>query len=67
MCTAYENLKAWALNEPCEPFLPPPNLNADKEQEPNKVQKFVGNLRSMVDQKMGRDGASDDDDDDDDE
>ena len=61
--TTYANLKAWAMCEPCEPFCPPPNINADKEQEQNKVQKFFGNLKQMADEKLGR--TSDDEDEDD--
>ena len=42
--TTYPNLKAWALCKPCEPFLPPPNLN----QQPNEVQTKMGQLFAGV-------------------
>jgi len=65
--TTYANLKAWALCQPCEPFLPPPNINADKEPEPNQVQKFFGKIKTMAEEKMAGRGDDDDDDEDDDE
>jgi len=52
--TTYANLKAWALCQPCEPFLPPPNINANKE--PNevqaKVQGFFSGLKAKAEDKM---------------
>jgi len=66
--TTYENLKNWAMCEPCEPFLPPPNLKVGEEKEPNQVQKFFGNLKAKAQEKLGRgDGEEEEDDDDDDD
>jgi len=62
--TTYANLKAWAVCEPCEPFLPPPNINNDKEEEKNRVQKFFANLRQMADEKLSR-GSGDEEEGDD--
>ena len=50
--------------EPCEPFLPPPNINNDKEEEKNRVQKFFANLRQMADEKLSR-GSGDEEEGDD--
>ena len=62
--TTYANLTNWAMCEPCEPFLPPPNINQDKEQEQNKVQKFFSNLKQLADAKLGRNTDDEDDEDD---
>lgn len=62
--TTYANLKNWAMCEPCEPFLPPPNINQDKEQEQNKVQKFFSNLKQLADEKLGRNTDDEDDEED---
>jgi len=60
--TTYTNLKAWALCEPCEPFLPPPNINDDKEVEPNRVQKLFGKVKALAEEKMAeRRGATEED------
>ena len=65
--TTYDNLKAWALCEPCEPFLPPPNINQDNQPEPNKVQKFFGGIKAMAEEKLARRGSDEDDDEEDDD
>merc|ERR1712070_258002 len=52
--TTYANLKAWAVCEPCEPFLPPPSINNDKEEEKNRAQTFIASLRRMADEKLAR-------------
>jgi len=52
--TTYANLRAWALCEPCEPFLPPPNINDDKEEEPNKVQRLIGKVKQLAEEKMAQ-------------
>ena len=65
--TTYDNLKAWALCEACEPFLPPATMNDDKEpsEVQNKLQQFVGKVRAKAEEKMkqrrGAQGAADDD------
>ena len=64
--TTYDNLRRWALCEPCEPILPPPNLNEDREPQMNKVQKFMASVKAKAQEKM-MGGADDDDDDEDDE
>lgn len=61
--TTYDNLRRWALCEPCEPILPPPNLNEDREMPKNKVQQFMADVKAKAAAKM-RGGAEDDDDDD---
>jgi hypothetical protein len=50
--TTYENLKNWALSEPCEPFLPPPNLLKDKEPEQNRLQKGFSFLKAKAAEKI---------------
>ena len=52
--TTYANLRAWAICEPCEPFLPPPNINDDKEEEPNKVQRLIGKVKQLAEEKMAQ-------------
>ena len=68
--TTYDNLKAWAQCEMCEPFLPPPNINAP-EKEPNEVQSriqmFVKTVKAKAQEKMAQRSAGADEDDEDDE
>lgn len=49
--TTYANLRAWALSEPCEPILPPPNL-AEQAQQQNPVQKFIGKVKAKAQEKL---------------
>jgi hypothetical protein len=44
--------------------LPPPNINQDKEQEQNKVQKFFSNLKQLADEKLGRNTDEEDEEED---
>ena len=60
--TTYDNLKAWALCEPCEPFLPPPNMGKEDEDEPNKAQKLFASVRSLAEKKMAERRSDDDED-----
>ena len=55
--TTYANLRAWALSEPCEPILPPPNLNADNERQQNKVQKFLSTVKAKAQEKLSQRGG----------
>lgn len=52
--TTYANLKAWALCQPCEPFLPPPQSASNKEpnEVQTKVQGFFANLKAKAEDKM---------------
>lgn len=51
--TTYANLRAWALSEPCEPILPPPNLIAQQQQaNQNPVQKFFQKAKAKAQEKL---------------
>ena len=64
--TTYANLRAWALSEPCEPILPPPNINQDNERQQNGVQKFIGKVKAMAQEKIeARKRAQEEEEDDD--
>jgi thiol-disulfide isomerase/thioredoxin len=63
--TTYDNLRKWALCEPCEPILPPPNLGENNEQPRNRVQKMIAQVKALAAEKMQeRRGRGDEDDDD---
>jgi len=53
--TTYDNLKAWALGEICEPFLPPPNLPSNSQNEmQTKVRSFIQDLKDKAQEKMAQ-------------
>ena len=64
--TTYANLRAWALSEPCEPILPPPNLNQENAAPQNAAQKWIAKVKAAAQEKLQRAGGDDDDDDDED-
>jgi hypothetical protein len=49
--TTYDNLRRWALSEPCEPILPPPNLNQENQQQ-NAMQKWIGKIKAAAQEKL---------------
>ena len=51
--TTYANLRAWALSEPCEPILPPPNLNQENQQQ-NAMQKWIGKVKAAAQEKLAQ-------------
>ena len=57
--TTYDNLRRWALSEPCEPILPPPNLNQDREPPQNAVQKFMAKVKATAQEKLAQRGGGD--------
>jgi len=58
--TTYANLRSWALCEPCEPILPPPNLNQDTQQPQNAAQKWISKVKAMAQEKLQqRSGGAD--------
>ena len=52
--TTYANLRAWALGEPCEPILPPPNLNQDNPPPQNAAQKLMAKVKAAAQEKLQR-------------
>ena len=58
--TTYANLRAWALSEPCEPILPPPNLNQENQAPQNAVQKFIAKVKAAAQEKLQQRGGDDD-------
>ena len=52
--TTYANLRSWAMCEPCEPILPPPNLNADNPAPQNAVQKFFSKAKAAAQEKLAQ-------------
>ena len=65
--TTYNNLRAWALSEPCEPIAPPPNLNENNPAPQNAVQKFITKAKTAAQEKLAQRGSGGDDVDDDDD
>jgi len=52
--TTYENLKAWALDEVCEPFCPPKELLEAQQAEPNALQKAFQKVKDVAKEKMAQ-------------
>ena len=64
--TTYENLRAWACDEVCEPFLPPKELiekqQEEKSEMQNRFQQIVQKVKDTAKEKMQRRSGEDEDD-----
>jgi len=55
--TTYDNMRLWALDQVCEPFLPPPNLNIKKDDSDapelqRRVKQFFRDIQDKAAEKM---------------
>eukprot|EP00908_Phaeocystis_cordata_P016311 Transcript_27579.p1 GENE.Transcript_27579~~Transcript_27579.p1 ORF type:complete len:243 (-),score=91.69 Transcript_27579:314-949(-) len=64
--TTYDNLRAWGKGQPCDPFLPPPNINDRDDDDDDDTEKggiggLVAKLKKAAQEKMAeRNGDAED-------